>query len=169
MIITRTKGFTIVELLIVIVVIAILAAITVLAFNGVTARANDAERQTDIKNVSKALAQFRVLNQHYPRYDDIVQNTQTWIRANLPGINADAFIAPGWTTDGNSFIASTGPGISAYSYRPYFTNGSGVQTLCSQSQLNLASMTVESCDRYELRWRSEQDNSVKLLRSRWGW
>lgn len=34
------RGFTIVELLIVIVVIAILAAITIVAYNGVTARAN---------------------------------------------------------------------------------------------------------------------------------
>jgi len=40
------RGFTIVELLIVIVVIGILAAITIVSFNGVTARANKTSGQT---------------------------------------------------------------------------------------------------------------------------
>ena len=50
-----TNGFTIVELLIVIVVIAILAAITVVAFNGVQARARDSERKTELSSLRKAL------------------------------------------------------------------------------------------------------------------
>ncbi len=49
------KGFTIVELLIVIVVIAILAAITVVAFNGVQQRARDSIRKSDLANLEKAL------------------------------------------------------------------------------------------------------------------
>ena len=40
----KTKGFTLVELLIVIVVIAILAAISIVAYNGVTNKARDDER-----------------------------------------------------------------------------------------------------------------------------
>ena len=39
---TWAPGFTIVELLIVVVVIAILAAITIVAYNGVIAKTNDA-------------------------------------------------------------------------------------------------------------------------------
>ena len=41
----KQTGFTIVELLIVIVVIGILAAITIVAFNGVQQRARDAQRR----------------------------------------------------------------------------------------------------------------------------
>lgn len=42
----KEKGFTIVELLVVIVVIGILAAITIVSYTGVTARANTASEQS---------------------------------------------------------------------------------------------------------------------------
>lgn len=47
----NNKGFTIVELLIVIVVIGILAAITIVAYNGVQQRANTTKAQTAAKEV----------------------------------------------------------------------------------------------------------------------
>jgi len=49
------RGFTIIELLIVIVVIGILAAITIVAFNGVQARAATAKRQSDVATYVKAI------------------------------------------------------------------------------------------------------------------
>lgn len=61
------RGFTIVELLIVIVVIGILAAITIISFNGVTDKANDAAVLSD---VDKARQQLEVANLdlgHYPQ------------------------------------------------------------------------------------------------------
>ena len=51
----RQTGFTIVELLIVIVVIGILAAITIVAFNGVQGRANDTTVKSDLVNIAKQL------------------------------------------------------------------------------------------------------------------
>ena len=62
----RTRGFTIVELLIVIVVIAILAAITIIAYNGIQVRARDAQRSTDAANILKALEAYKAINSVYP-------------------------------------------------------------------------------------------------------
>ena len=51
---TQTQnGFTIVELLIVVVVIAILAAITIVSYNGITSRANDSAAKTSAVSVQK--------------------------------------------------------------------------------------------------------------------
>lgn len=62
----KTAGFTIVELLIVIVVIGILAAITIVAFNGVQARSRDTARITKVKDIAKALELYKVDNGRYP-------------------------------------------------------------------------------------------------------
>lgn len=57
-----TRGFTIVELLIVIVIIAILATITSVAFNGTQQRARDARRMQDLATLSKATKLYAVDN-----------------------------------------------------------------------------------------------------------
>jgi prepilin-type N-terminal cleavage/methylation domain-containing protein len=62
----RQQGFTIVELLIVIVVIAILAAITIVAYNGIQARAKDSRVQSDIQSVAKRIELYAVENGSYP-------------------------------------------------------------------------------------------------------
>jgi len=61
-----SSGFTIVELLIVIVVIAILAAITIVAYNGIQQRARDGERRTEMQTIEKALALYFIDNGSYP-------------------------------------------------------------------------------------------------------
>ena len=48
-------AFTIVELLVVIVVIAILAAITIVAYNGIQQRSRDAKRISDLEQIEKGL------------------------------------------------------------------------------------------------------------------
>jgi prepilin-type N-terminal cleavage/methylation domain-containing protein len=62
----RTGGFTIVELLIVIVVIGILAAITVIAFNNVSAKARNSRTISVVQSYNKALASYRAVNNSYP-------------------------------------------------------------------------------------------------------
>lgn len=60
------RGFTIVELLIVIVVIAILAAISVAAYSSIQHRARTSAVHTDLSSAKKKLALFRVDNGRYP-------------------------------------------------------------------------------------------------------
>ena len=60
-------GFTIVELLIVVVVIAILAAITIVAFNGVQNRARQAKAQSDIASVLRLIEAYNAEKGYYPR------------------------------------------------------------------------------------------------------
>lgn len=62
----KRYGFTIVELLIVVVIIGILAAITLVAFNGVQTKARTASQNSAAKNYLKAFAAYVAVNGAYP-------------------------------------------------------------------------------------------------------
>ena len=60
------SGFTIVELLIVIVVIAILAAISIVAYNGIQSRARNNQQLTTARTYLNGLASYVAINNKYP-------------------------------------------------------------------------------------------------------
>ncbi|MDX2776131.1 prepilin-type N-terminal cleavage/methylation domain-containing protein [Streptomyces caniscabiei] len=60
------QGFTIVELLIVIVVVAVLAAVSVSALNGTQQRARDTQRVHDMQTIVKALELYKIQTGTYP-------------------------------------------------------------------------------------------------------
>jgi len=61
------NGFTIVELLIVIVIIGILAAIVIVAYNGIQERARNAVRLSDVKTAQRLVEAYFAQNGEYPK------------------------------------------------------------------------------------------------------
>lgn len=62
-------GFTIVELLVVIVVIGILAAITIVSYTGITHKADEATLKSDLTNNAKKLGMYYTQYGEYPHID----------------------------------------------------------------------------------------------------
>ena len=93
---TAENGFTIVELLIVIVIIGILAAITIVAYNGIQDRTKVSKSQSDLASMQKLLELYRADNGVYP--DTIVNGTRTWLFQNSSGSNFMPGIVPKYAT-----------------------------------------------------------------------
>ena len=66
----KSSAFTIVELLIVVVVIAILAAITIVSYNGITKSAKEIALKSDLRNAATQLELTRATTSSYPTSKD---------------------------------------------------------------------------------------------------
>jgi prepilin-type N-terminal cleavage/methylation domain-containing protein len=144
----KIDGFTIVELLIVIVIVGILASITVAAYSGVQGKSRDTQRNANIKSVSKALEAFYTLNGYYPPFSQpgIGMNVPAWRATSLTGVSDTMLTAPGASSV--ALVNSATPTTAQYGYR----NGES----CVQ------------CPRFFLYWRSEVDSHVETVTSLYG-
>lgn len=96
------RGFTIVELLIVIVVIGILATITIVAYNGVTARANKTSAQAAASSVLKKVEAYNAEESKYPTAGTALTGANQDKSYYLSGITIDPTDDPDSTNGKNT-------------------------------------------------------------------
>lgn len=152
-------GFTIVELLIVIVVIGILAATVVVAYSGITARAADAQRTADINAIHKFLEEYFTLNGHYMKSDNFLNANAAAALSTGPlkGLGSNALKGPGASASTvSSFVQSAGSLSS--------TNDYAIETFVDSGSTSCAggSYSDSQCGRYELYYRMADGSTVKI-------
>lgn len=106
----KQSGFTIVELLIVIVVIGILAALVITTFAGIQKKARDTERTTDIKAIHGQLEAYYAQEGTYPALAE--WDTDAEATALFKGLDKEALRDPKGTT----YVVSTTSNGTTYGY-----------------------------------------------------
>lgn len=137
----RDQGFTIVELLIVIVVIGILALLVITTYSGIQSKARDAKRQSDLKSLQTQIEAFFSQNGYYPSQPDL--NSSTWRATNMKSLDQNALVDP--SESGSCLSANTCLGNSstavAKQYQYYATESNGT-TVCTTGDQSCAQYTL---------------------------
>lgn len=127
------QGFTIVELLIVIVVIGILAALVITTYNGIQQKGRNTERTTDLKALQGQLEAYYAQNGAYPDSNDLgtsSANNVTFIQSKMKGLDKEALRDPKAATGNYAMLSSTTASATEYAYFPSQDDGT---TACSDA------------------------------------
>ncbi|HSX45000.1 MAG TPA: prepilin-type N-terminal cleavage/methylation domain-containing protein [Candidatus Saccharimonadales bacterium] len=143
----KQRGFTIVELLIVIIVIGILATLVLVTFTGVQQKARNTQRQTDIKAVASHLEAYNANNAEYPTLANM--NDAAWVAANLKGLDKESTRDP----NGTLYTFAGSSTSNQYGYGPTKSDG----TACDNT-------TGNECAKFTLTY-SEEGGAQKTVNS----
>lgn len=108
----RDQGFTIVELLIVIVVIGILALLVITTYSGIQAKARNSKRSADVSTVQTQLEAFFSQNGYYPSRTNM--NDDSWLSTNMKSLDKGALIDPKNSSQSNDLVAAPAANVYAY-------------------------------------------------------
>jgi len=99
----KNKGFSLIELLIVILILAVLTGIAIPAYMLVTARAKESGVESEMMNIAKALELHNIDDQVYPdpdSYPDILEERNYMAYVPINDLWENEYI---YDSDGNSY------------------------------------------------------------------
>jgi general secretion pathway protein G len=112
--ISKQRGFTIIELLIVIIVIGILATLVITTFSGIQRNARNRTREADLNALHSQLEYYYGQNGRYPTLANV--NDATWRSSNLQGLDSAALQDPQGSAQ--TLVAAPAAGSYAYDITP---------------------------------------------------
>lgn len=166
------RGFTLIELVIVIVIMGILLVVGVVDVSQSQVKARDNERQGDVSSIASALETYYTsatamagasANYSYPSLQ-LIGAEHTF----LPDLNTEALTSPNDPNNGDDVVAATNTSFdnpASITPQPSATNDVYVyQPL--QSDGTLCTTSTEECRKFAIYYFLESDSTVHVIASR---
>lgn len=138
---SSNRGFTIIELMVVVVILFILAALIALTFSGVQAKNRNSDRQAEVDALRGQLESHYAGTDKYPTLDNI--NDPEWRAKNTPRLKDGMLDDPRWDatpecTKNNKPVLAAQPAANCYSYQVSGSDGS----ICDNDKTPCAHYTL---------------------------
>lgn len=111
----NVSGFTIIELIVVIVIIGVLASITLVAYRGITSRANDAQTFAAAEQWAKAIQIYKARNGTFPTTASCLGANYKYgvAQADASGYQCRQYSAGSGINTDSSFVSAIQPYITS--------------------------------------------------------
>jgi prepilin-type N-terminal cleavage/methylation domain-containing protein len=152
--IRRARGFTIIELLVVVSVIGILATITLIGFNRYQADGRDSQRASQATIISEALEKYYDKHGEYPSCPTITASASSVLSDTFTGLEARTLVTPQDSSGEDNSIKCQDLTTSDPDLFAYVGDGS------------VACSTGNACLQYTLKYKEESTGTIKTITSR---
>ena len=152
------SGFTLVELIIVIVIIGILTTIAVFNYMSTQRYARDKQRTSDAILISESLETYYAKHGEYPSVAKVTNSDGNAVKQLLGLSSLDGLLAP-FAVNGTTNSWATG---SASGTRPFTYSGN----TDNSTPCNTGTAATDSCADFKIEYYNEQDDSVAVIYSR---
>jgi type II secretory pathway pseudopilin PulG len=138
----KQAGFTIVELLIIIITVGIVLGIAITTFTDVRRKRHNSERQQDIKTLQHTIEDYYSQTERYPSLAQI--NDAAWRNKNLKSLQDSDLTDP----SGKRTLLTPLPVAGAYSYQPTTSDDKSCDNITADCMKYVLTATQEEADVY---------------------
>lgn len=142
MIKTHERGFTLIELMVVTIIVGILGTLVAMTYSGVQAKNRNGDRQADINTLQSHLEAYYAENSSYPSLTNL--NMADWRKSHFKEFSDDILRDPQWQSSvtacskSDKAILTDKPTEKCYSYQATTADGGSCldsKTSCAQYSL----------------------------------
>jgi prepilin-type N-terminal cleavage/methylation domain-containing protein len=148
----RHHGFTVIELMVVVLILLILGALVALTYSGVQAKNRNSARQNAINQIQAQLEAYYAQTNKYPTLANL--NDASWRKKNIEKLPADALHDPRWNknvtdcTKNSVAIAASKPTTHCFSYQVTASDGSACDNLKADCGHYTLTASLEGGEKY---------------------